>query len=413
MSEKKEKKEKKDKKDKRIVRFRHRVIRKLVYLPGMLLSKILYGSKVDRLQGDHKRQYLILYNHESDFDQILLGQAFRFPVYYLAMEDILSNGLSSAILRYAFAPIAIKKQTIDLKALRDCFQVVKEGGSIAIAPEGHRTYSGRPCYINPSIVKMIRKLKLPVVLFRIEGAYGTQPRWSNVIRRGHVHAYPSEVIEPEEYAALTNDEFYERIRVGLAVDETKLPGEFRHKKLAEYLERVAYICPDCGIAPHESKDDLIRCTSCGRTVRYLPDKTLEGVDRPFPFRYAADWYEYQCDTINRMDPEVYKDRAAAEDMGSLYRVILYKKKELLRENARLTLYGDRIVVDAGTETELCLPFEEVPVTLLGRNKLNLYAGDEVLQVRGSVRFNALKYLNFYNRWYNLHKGDPRSTYLGM
>ena len=75
--------------------------------------------------------------------------------------------------------------------------------------------------------------------------------------------------------------------------------------------------------------------------------------------------------------------------------------------------GDRIVVDAGTEKELCLPFEEVAVTLLGRNKLNLYAGDEVLQVRGSVRFNALKYLNFYNRWYNLHKGDPRSTYLGM
>ena len=409
MSEKKQNKEQ----EKRIVRFRHKIIRKLIYFPLKCLTKLKYGSTVDRFQGDHQKQYLILYNHESDYDQIMLGQAFRFPIYYLAMEDILSNGFSSSVLRYAVAPIAIKKQTIDLKALREIFQVVKEGGSVAISPEGHRTYSGRPCYINPSIVKLIKKIKLPVVLFKIEGAYGVQPRWSDVIRKGKVHAYPSEVITEEEVQSLSQDALYERIVKGLAVDETLLPGEFHHKKLAEYLERVAYICPDCGISRFESENDLIRCTSCGRTIRYLPNKTLEGVGKPFPFRFIADWYKYQCDFINRMDPETYREKRASEDAISLFKVILYKKKELIREAARLALYGDRIVIDEGKENEMILPFNDVPVTLLGRNKLNIYAGDEVLQIRGSQRFNALKYLNFYNRWYNLHKGDPASLFLGM
>ena len=43
--------------------------------------------------------------------------AFKGSVYYLASEDIFSNGWVSSLIRYLVAPIPIKKQAADVKAV--------------------------------------------------------------------------------------------------------------------------------------------------------------------------------------------------------------------------------------------------------------------------------------------------------
>ncbi len=399
--------------EERWVRTRHKVLIKLMYLPCLVYTKLRCHAKIDPFTGDRKRQYLVLYNHQTDYDQLLLGLSFRFPIYHLAMEDILSNGRISDFLRWAVAPIPIKKQTLDLKAIRQCIRVAKEGGSVSIAPEGHRTYSGRTCYINPSIAKLARMINLPIVLYRIEGGYGMQPRWSNVVRNGPVHSYASRIIEPEEYKAMTNDELYQAICEGLYEDEARADFSYRHKKTAEYLDRVAYVCPYCGLSRFEAHDDIIRCTSCGREMRYLPTKELQGVGFKFPFRFVANWVDYQNSFINRLNPENFLEKPVFRDEISLLHVILYKRKEVLREKASIALYGDRIVIDEGKPNELLLSFLDSPVTLLGKNRLNIYHEDMVYQIKGDFHFNALKYLNFYNRWKNIHAGTPDATYLGI
>ncbi len=406
-------KDKKTPEEKPWVRKRHRVLLNLVYYPGKLYTKLKCHAKMDRFRGDPKRQYLILYNHQTDYDQLFLGVSFKFPIYHLAMEDILSNGRISDFLRYVVAPIPIKKQTLDLKAIRQCIRVAKEGGSVSIAPEGHRTYSGRTCYINPSIAKLARMINLPIVLYRIEGGYGMQPRWSNVVRKGPVHAYPSRVIEPEEIKAMTNEELYDAIKEGLWEDEAKTDYRYESKKTAEFFDRVAYICPECGLSRFHAENDVIRCTTCGREIRYLPTKELQGVGFSFPFRFAADWYEYQNNFINKLNPSDFLDKPVFTDGCSLLQVILYKRKEVLRESATISLYGDRIVIDEDKPNELLLSFSDSPVTMLGKNRLNIYHEDKVYQIKGDFHFNALKYLNFYNRWKNVDQGTPEATYLGM
>jgi 1-acyl-sn-glycerol-3-phosphate acyltransferase len=106
----------------------------------------------------------------------------------------------------------------------NCIRVAKEGGTICIAPEGNRTYSGKTEYINPAIVSLARKIRLPIALYRIEGGYGVQPRWSDVTRKGKMRSYVSEVIKPEEYSEMTDEELLERINKGLFVDEAKADG---------------------------------------------------------------------------------------------------------------------------------------------------------------------------------------------
>ena len=106
-----------------------------------------------------------------------------------------------------------------------------------------------------------------------------------------MRAYVSRVIEPEEYSRLSDEELFEMIREGLAVNEASVSGSFFHQKTAEYLERAIYVCTCCGLSELESHNDVITCTKCGRQIRYLPTKEMQGVGFDFPFRFVAEWYD--------------------------------------------------------------------------------------------------------------------------
>ena len=395
------------------LRFRHRVVRVLLGPPVHLLCRLKYGIRIQRFKEEEKRPYLVLFNHQTPFDQFFVGLAFRAPVYYMASEDIFSNGWVSSLIRYLVAPIPIKKQTTDIKAILNCIRIAKEGGTIAIAPEGNRTYSGRTEYINPSIAPLARKLGLPILLYRIEGGYGAEPRWSDVVRRGKMRSYVSRAIMPEEYAAMTDDELTAVIREELFVDEAVADAEFRHKKSAEYLERAFYVCPDCGLTTFRSEGDTVTCLTCQKQIRYLPTKETVGIDFDFPFSFAAQWYDYQKDFVNQLDVLQNTDEPLYRDRADLRQVIPYEKKELLAEDALFSLYGDRITVEE-TNGMRTFPFDEVSaVTVLGRNKLNIYHDGNIYQVKGDKRFNALKYVHIYHRCLNIRKGDPHEQFLGL
>ncbi len=403
----------KNNKKKKWTRFRHRIVTRILHMILAPYSRLVYGMKVKRFREQGDRQYLILLNHQTAFDQFFVGMSFRGAVYYVASEDLFSKGWLSSVIKYLVAPIPIKKQTTDVRAVLNCIRVAKEGGTIAIAPEGNRTYSGKTEYMSPSIVSLAKKLNLPIALYRIEGGYGVHPRWSDVIRRGKMTGYVSEVIEPEEYQALTDDELMKRIESGLYVNEAVADGEFRHKKLAEYLERAVYVCPKCGLSEFESHGDTVKCKKCGISARYMPTKELVGVDGEFPFRFINEWYDYQSDFMNSFDPLEHCGAPLYEEKGDLSEVIVYKNKKSIADDAGIALYGDRILITTGNG-ELLLPFDEVSaVVVLGKNKLNIYHGDRLYQIKSDKRFNALKYVHMYYRYKNIKKGDENGKFLGL
>ena len=389
-------------------KFRHRVVFGLLRYPLTAYTVLRYGVKVDRFRQQGKRPYLIVMNHQTAWDQFFVCMAFRNPIYFVASEDIFSLGWISSLIRWLVAPIPIKKQTTDLQAVKNCIKVAREGGTICLAPEGHRTFHGRTVYMKPGIASLARKLGLPLAIYRIEGGYGVHPRWSDVIRRGHMHGFVSRVVEPEELKAMTDAQVMALIEKELWQDEARVTGEFRHKKNAEFLERVFYVCPKCGLSTFESHGDLISCTKCGMTVRHKPTKELEGVGFDFPHRFVADWYDWQNDYVNRLDAAAMTDVPLWTETARFSRVHAGKHKELLKKEATLCLYGDRITVD-----DRVFRFDEIGVTLLGKNKLNLYEGKEFYQLKSCKRFNGLKYLNFYHRYKNLKTGEQHGQFLGL
>ena len=397
------------KKKQKWMKFRHHVVRNLAYLVMYPYTRLKYGVKIERMRNQEKRPYLILLNHQTVFDQFFVGMAFKGPVYYVATEDIFSNGWVSSLIRYLVAPIPIKKQTTDIQAVRTCYRVAKEGGTIAIAPEGNRTYSGKTEHMNPAIASLAKTLNLPIAFFRIEDGYGVQPRWCDNIRKGKMRAYFSRVIMPEEYKEMSNDELYEIIQKELFVNDATVTGNFYHKKNAEYLERLLYVCPHCGLSVFESHGDKVKCLKCNREVQYLPTKELKGVGYELLFRFINDWYEYQKKFINALDLDEYIDKSMYEDIASFSEVIVYKNKNLIKKDASIALYGDRVVID-----KQVFPFDEITaVSVLGRNKLNIYHNKKVYQLKGDKRFNAIKYVHIYYRYRNVNKGEGNEQFLGL
>lgn len=403
----------KKKKKKQWVRKRHRVIRDIAAYTLGVYTRIKYGVKVEPFKNQGKRKYLILMNHQTAFDQFFIGMAFKGAVYYVANEDLFTNGFLSKLLRWAVAPIPIKKQRTDVSAVRTCMRVVKEGGTIAIAPEGNRTFSGKTEYMNPAIVGFVRVLKLPLAFFRIEGGYGVHPRWADNVRKGKMRAYVSRVMEYEDYAKLSDEELLALIQTELFVDEGSADSEFKHKNLAQYLERAMYVCPTCGLSRFESDKDTITCRQCQKTVRYLPTKELKGEGFAFPFRFTTEWYDYQKEFIGKLDLKPYEQTPLYTEETAMWEVVPSKSKKLLAKSAILSLYGDRLVVLANGE-ETTLDFGSVKAAaVLGKNKLNLYYGDTVYQFKGDKRWNALKYVHIYYHKTNEEKGESNGEFLGL
>ena len=395
-------------KTKKWVRFRHKLVVRLLAPAFYLWTTLKYHIKIVKCPELKKRQCLIVMNHQTAFDQFFVSLV-SYPrhVYFIASEDLFNLGLLSRLLRWAVAPIPIKKQTTDVNAVRTCIKVAREGGTICLAPEGNRTFSGLPCYSNPAITPLIKKLGLPLAIFRIEGGFGIQPRWSDVCRKGRMKAYVSRIIEPEEYADLSREELYDLLQKELYVDETQNGGEFHHKHLAQYIERAMYVCPRCGLSEFHSERDIITCKKCGGQIRYLPNQQLEGIDWEFPFPYVAQWYQHQENYVNQLDTTAHIEKALYEDTADLSLVEPYKRKTLIEKNAKFLLYGNRI--QAGDKT---LFFDDIRViTVLGKNKLNIYHNDELYQIKGDCRFNGLKYMNIYFRYKNQKAGE--GEFLGI
>lgn len=399
----------KKKKTTKWIQPQHKIVIPILRTLFRPVALMMYHLKVEKFKEENGRQYLVLANHQTGFDQFFPSFAFKQHLYYVASEDIFSMGWISKVIQWIANPIPIKKQVTDIRAVMNCMKVKKEGGSIAIFPEGNRTFSGETGAMNPAIGGLAKKLGLPIAFFKIEGGYGVQPRWSDVRRKGKMKAYVASVLEPEAYQSWTNDQLYQYICKELYQNEANSDVSYYHSKSAEYVERVLYVCPHCGITHFESSGDTVRCTSCGRSAKYLPNKEFSG---DFQFRYMLDWYNYQEDYINNLDTRELTEKPIIRDTCSLYQVALYSKKQCLAETVELALYGDRIEMTGGfTKT---FRFDELDtITILGKNKLDIYHADMVYQVQSDKRFNALKYLNLYHRYKNLTSEVQNGRFLGL
>ncbi|MCH5157184.1 MAG: 1-acyl-sn-glycerol-3-phosphate acyltransferase [Clostridiales bacterium] len=350
----------------------------------ILALKFHFKTKTVKLQRD--TNYLILSNHQSFLDPAFVALTIKRPIYFVT-----SDAVKSKLLYYCFGPLRKRKGFTDTACIRAMCQVAKEGGNVAVFPEGNRQWNDSQFHIDRAIVKLVRLLKLPLVVYNFHGGYGVQPRWANSTRKGKYTGEIKEIVSKEQIAAMSDDELYDKIVLGLKVIDSDSGQLYKSNKRAEYLERELFVCPKCGAqcALHSHASD-IRCENCGLTVTYGENLRLTSPDPEFHFDKLVDWYQFQQQYVIDYDLEK-TDVIFSDDNIKLYDKT--DRKRLLVAQGRLTLTKDILSVG-----EFTIPTDQIfGGSTQDSDKMSFNAGNKAYIAIGTARFNGIKYLLFFNR----------------
>ena len=153
--------------------------------------KIKFGYKWKKAE-NLPENYIVLSNHVTDYDPLLVGVSFPKQMYFVASEHITRWGLAYTLLKELLHPIIRYKGTVATATVIESLRKIRAGGSVAIFAEGVRTWDGVTCPILPSTAKMVKTAGCGLVTFKIQGGHFVSPGWKeHGTARGLFPAHPS------------------------------------------------------------------------------------------------------------------------------------------------------------------------------------------------------------------------------
>lgn len=354
----------------------------------MIAWKYHFKTKVQKLKKGE--QYFIISNHQGLFDPVFVALTFKAPVYFVASDTMFSTKWYSRLLIYAFAPIKKRKSVLDVNCVRTIKNIVREGGNVALFPEANRCWCDFQFNIDRSICKMVRMLKLPIILYNFNGCYGTNPRWSDVVRKGESSGAPKKVLSWEEICAMDDDTLYNEIVSNLKVIDSDSGKLYKSKKRAEDLERMLFVCPKCGaFSTLHSHGTTIKCSNCNLEVEYGEDLRPHSADSSIKFEKMVDWYKFQLESVKNFhatpNQSIFVDQNIELWDKSTVNHVLMHKGEISLDDTNLKFGDISFPLDSFTSA-----------TALGGRKLIINIEDKSYIVIGGAKFNPLKYLLFFN-----------------
>ena len=163
---------------------------------------------------------LVVANHNTDLDPVLVGLAFRRPMRFVASEHVFRKGIASWLLRKVFNPISRIKGSTDASAALGMIRSLRKGENVCMFAEGNRSFSGVTGPIAATVGKLIKSSGATLITFKLEGGYLTTPRWSKTLRRGRMRGYCVHEYSPEELSDMTAEAVNAAVATDLFEDET-------------------------------------------------------------------------------------------------------------------------------------------------------------------------------------------------
>ena len=134
-----------------------------------------FNYKYDKIDVGHS-PYIVISNHLTNWDPILIGLSFKKSMYYIASDYIYRIGLKSKIVKFLFSPIPRAKSALETSAVITLFRRLKEKCNICIFAEGDSSFYGETGEVQRSISKLIKRAGVAMVTFRFSGVYLSYPR---------------------------------------------------------------------------------------------------------------------------------------------------------------------------------------------------------------------------------------------
>ncbi len=242
-----------------------------------------------------KEPYIMLANHTYMFDVVQVPMRFRVASYVVASQTLFTKQPTKFLFRNLAHIVPKSKGASDLRTARGLIQAVKKGYPVLIFPEGNTTFYGSTKYIEDSTMKLIKKLKVDVITCNVKGGYLSKPRWATGKRKNRRAQLNYELtITKDDLQEMSIEEIHVKIHDALYNNDweyqrkvmIKHPG----KQLAEGLENVLYICPECeAVNSIVTSGNDFKCSHCN-TEGYVDEF---GFLHGFKYDNLLDWDEFQ------------------------------------------------------------------------------------------------------------------------
>lgn len=364
--------------------FANRIIKPILRLYSF--KKNHFKSKVYKL--DKNKSYIILANHQTTWDPILLYCSFKNIIYPVMAKDFIPVKYRKLIYKY-LGPVLKAKTLKDLQAVKNMLQVVKEGNNLYLYPEGNRTYSGELCYFSDATIKFIKKAKCDVVYYNFKGGYGVDPRWGTSIRKGKFEGEIRSILPFEEIEKMSIEELLAHTKKELSVVEAPSENEYKSSKRAEALERTLYRCPICkNISKLHSQGNYLSC-ECGLKVEYTSKLTFNCSDLRFKYKTVNDWFVDQEKWIRSYEYQG-SDPIFEDENIILHKIFIDHNEEVTR--GKLSLYEDYLLIG-----EKRFDFSSIiEMTVSSKQTLIFYVDDISYRLSSDiVGVNFIKYMQMY------------------
>jgi 1-acyl-sn-glycerol-3-phosphate acyltransferase len=146
----------------------------LVSMTGMTLGFSL------RTEGRHNvpatGPALLIANHQSYLDPVLVGLSSRRHLRYLARKTLFRHRLFRWLIQSLNA-VPIDQEGVGKEGIRTVLEQLRGGQAVVVFPEGERTGTGAMSPLKPGIHLLLKKSQAPIVPVGIAGAYDALPRW--------------------------------------------------------------------------------------------------------------------------------------------------------------------------------------------------------------------------------------------
>lgn len=393
------------KKRKKFVRWRHSFYRAIFHLPIFLLAKFKGYKTLEHFKIGKNENYIIVSNHQTDFDGVFVPLAFNKMPYILATDSIFSKKFVGNFISHCFGVISKKKGTLDINSNMEMMRVIKEGGSLLFFPEGNRTYAEFQYSMTQGFTKFMRFLKRPIICYSIHGGTGSLPRWGKKQRKGKFYGKISRIISVEEISKMSDEELEKLILESIRVYDSDTNELYKSKAKAEYLERMLFVCPKCGkVQTLVSSGDHLKCSSCGLDVEYTENLHLKSEDPEFKFTKLIDWYNYQITFLKNNE---FDDNAPIFKDESVKLFLTNGKKRRPLSKGQIILYKDKMVF----ENNLEIPVQNISnASPISGCKFNFSIEGNNYLVKGHDRFNPLKYVLMFNKLDTLMNRNSSDIY---
>lgn len=144
---------------------------------------------------------LLLINHQSFLDPLMVGVSLRRPVSYLARENLFRVPILGWVLRQTYV-MPISRESAGTESLRESIRRMEHGFLVGIFPEGTRSVDGSLSEIKPGFVALVRRAKVPVIPVGVAGTHDAFPRGAWFPRPRRIRIVFGVPMDPDQLMAL-------------------------------------------------------------------------------------------------------------------------------------------------------------------------------------------------------------------